>query len=257
MREYVKKRNLKHDLVESSSSAVTAPLRPPKDVLDLGVHLIHELGLERSTDTLGRWMAHDLAERMEMSKNAATPSERIIVRDQCVELILKLWDRRRVLPGSVDPLESYKDVLSVVKELTLETNLWTKPKGSRRQILLGELRRDVNRLVRLLLIEKDVREKNRPEPPTIVVNFLPKEEQEALAGINNLLGKRTPKNTPENLLDAIAKSLAELRQLLSSDNVARPLTRRRKASGTTTKKKVATTHNNKLTHHAVKNRKRH
>ncbi|HEY4777874.1 MAG TPA: hypothetical protein VIH56_09445 [Candidatus Acidoferrales bacterium] len=202
-------------------------------------------------------MAHDLAERMEESKNAATPSERLIARDRCVELILKLWDRRRVLPGSVDPLESYKDVFSVVRELTLEPNPWIKlkPTASRRQILLGELRRDINRLARLLLIEKDVREKNRPEPPTIVVDFLPEEEQEALTRLDVLLGKRAPKKTPESLLDAIDKSVAQLRRLLSPNNPANPVTKRGKASSTTPKTKLATAQNNKETRRTAKTRK--
>jgi hypothetical protein len=46
----------------SSSAAATAPSKPARDVLALGRHLVAELQLEQSVDTLGRWLAHHVAE---------------------------------------------------------------------------------------------------------------------------------------------------------------------------------------------------
>src|SRR5437899_158832 len=47
---------------KSSFSGRTAASRPVKDVLELGKHLVAELELEESRDTLAKWLAHHLAE---------------------------------------------------------------------------------------------------------------------------------------------------------------------------------------------------
>ena len=50
--------------------------KPPKDVSELGQHLVRELGFEDRGETLGRWMAHHLAELLDQAENAKTAAER-------------------------------------------------------------------------------------------------------------------------------------------------------------------------------------
>jgi len=41
-----------------------------KRIINLGKALVEELGLDTGVDTLARWMAHYIAEQMEIAKNA-------------------------------------------------------------------------------------------------------------------------------------------------------------------------------------------
>ena len=54
----------------SSSSDALEPSKLPSAVLRLGARIVRELELEPSVDTLGRWMAHHLAEVMQEVESA-------------------------------------------------------------------------------------------------------------------------------------------------------------------------------------------
>ena len=64
--------------------------KPPKDVLELGRHLVRELGFEDGVDTLGRWMSHHVAELIDKAENGVTAAERVRARKLATETILKL-----------------------------------------------------------------------------------------------------------------------------------------------------------------------
>lgn len=61
-------------------------------------------------DTLGRWLAHYLAERMERAVSAPEGASGETDRHECVELILRLWERRQTWPLSA-PLKDIADRL--------------------------------------------------------------------------------------------------------------------------------------------------
>jgi hypothetical protein len=94
---------------ESSSSEETGPLKLPRDVLELGRHLVRELGFDDQRDTLGRWMAHHLAELINKAENGATGTERVRARKNATETILKIWEHRASLPGNAYPLAPYSE----------------------------------------------------------------------------------------------------------------------------------------------------
>src|SRR5262249_37307500 len=98
----------------SSSSAGTEQSKQPKDVLELGEHLVRELNLLESTDTLARWMAHHIAELMETVKKAKTPEDRRAAQKSAAESILKIWSHRQRLPGDAYPLARYREILKVL-----------------------------------------------------------------------------------------------------------------------------------------------
>ncbi|THF60378.1 hypothetical protein [Pseudothauera rhizosphaerae] len=64
-------------------------------------------------DTLGRWLAHYLAEKMESAASAPEGAAGESARRECVDLILRLWERRQTWPLSA-PL---KDVADRLEEL--------------------------------------------------------------------------------------------------------------------------------------------
>ena len=92
---------------------------PSDSVLALGEKLVDELGLDQSVDTLGRWMAHYIAEKIEDTE-AATGEARNLQMSDCSDAILKLWAHRRELPDGHRPFEEFEPIFRVLKSLDLE-----------------------------------------------------------------------------------------------------------------------------------------
>ena len=99
-------------------------MKPPKDVLGLGQHLVRELGFEDGVDTLGRWMAHYLAELIGEAENGSTAAKRTSARKEAIETILKIWDHRTSLSGTAYPLTKYRDVLKGIDRLQPGSDLF-------------------------------------------------------------------------------------------------------------------------------------
>jgi hypothetical protein len=80
---------------------------------------VHELRLDDATDTLGRWMAHYVAELITDAEAAeANDSER--KRDKCFAAILELWRHRRELPQGKRPFEHLEPILKTLESLNVE-----------------------------------------------------------------------------------------------------------------------------------------
>ena len=114
--DMTKKKKRKLNSIELFSSEEMELSRPPKDVLGLGRHLVRELDFDDG-DTLGRWMAHHLAELIHEAENGANGEIRSKVRKEATETILNIWRHRASLPGKAYPLALYKDVLQVLGRL--------------------------------------------------------------------------------------------------------------------------------------------
>lgn len=91
-----------------------------KAVLELGRQLAAVL---EPTDTLGRWMAHYLAERL-TSLDRKTGPERGIAEAEVADLILRLWSLRRHLPGARLPLADVDDVEAAIGRLAPGRGPW-------------------------------------------------------------------------------------------------------------------------------------
>lgn len=89
-------------------------------MLELGTLLAAEL---EQTDTLGRWIAHYLAERM-TSLEQKTGSERASAAAEVADLILRLWSLRRQLPGGRLPLAEVDEVEEAIARLTPGRRPW-------------------------------------------------------------------------------------------------------------------------------------
>lgn len=75
------------------------------------------------TDTLGRWIAHYVAERM-TSLQQKTGSERALAEAEVADLILRLWSLRRQLPGGRLPLAEVDEVEAAIARLTPGRRPW-------------------------------------------------------------------------------------------------------------------------------------
>lgn len=89
-------------------------------MLERGKLLAAEL---EQADTLGRWVAHYLAERM-ISLERKTGSERGIADAEITDLILRLWSLRRQLPGGRLPLAEADQVEAAIERLTPGRRPW-------------------------------------------------------------------------------------------------------------------------------------
>lgn len=92
------------------------PLKKQKAVLDLGRKIVEELNLDPGTDTLSRWMAHHLADLI-VDIDTTKGDDKEEKQAYCVELILKLWDRRYQLADGSRPFEDFEPILRTLDTL--------------------------------------------------------------------------------------------------------------------------------------------
>ena len=108
--------NTSRHTTESSSSEPMVKRIRSDSVLALGKKLVDEMGLDQSVDTLGRWMAHYLAAKMEDAE-AATGEAREQKMSECSDAILKLWAHRSELPKGKRPFEDFEPVFRALRSL--------------------------------------------------------------------------------------------------------------------------------------------
>jgi hypothetical protein len=100
----------------SSSSGRAAGLKMTKDILALGNQIVSEFGLKRDDDTLGQWMAHNLAEMLTAVKTAKG-SQRAVLEADCRGMILKFWKHRAYFPGRHRPFANFDAVFRALESL--------------------------------------------------------------------------------------------------------------------------------------------
>ncbi len=90
-----------------------------KRIIILGKALVAELGRDSGVNTLARWMAHYIAEQMEIAENA-TGNDKLEAEQRCFETILKLWQHRSSLPNGRRPFESFEPIFRALARLDPE-----------------------------------------------------------------------------------------------------------------------------------------
>jgi len=90
-----------------------------KATLELGRKLVKELGLDQSVDTLGRWMAHYIAELIQDVEEASA-EEKPAKMQACCDAILNLWKHQHMLPDGKRPFEELEPILRTLESLDPE-----------------------------------------------------------------------------------------------------------------------------------------
>lgn len=93
----------------------------------LGDRIVRELSLDNSTDTLGRWMAHRVAELIDRENKAGTPKAKNKAAADAADLVLRLWAHRSNWPKGWPP-ESAAKVLAALEPQPYKTE--GSPSGS-------------------------------------------------------------------------------------------------------------------------------
>ncbi len=90
-------------------------------ILELGRKLVEELGLVDSNDTLGRWMAHYVADLIIKAENA-TGNDKVTVQREAFDTILGLWKHRSQFPSGKRPFEELEPVIRAIESLDPEND---------------------------------------------------------------------------------------------------------------------------------------
>lgn len=149
----------------------------------LGRYLVQELGLADETDTLGRWMAHHIAELIDRVEYAPTERERHSARRQATDTILRLWRHRAALPGTAYPLAPYSHVLKVVARLQPSDNPF-RFTSFREETGMDHLAATIfdrlSRLIIALLLMKLSPDNQPPAADIVAVEALDSEERQVV-----------------------------------------------------------------------------
>lgn len=209
------------------------PSKSPKDVLGLGKHIVNELGMQDEVDTLGRWMAHHVAELINKAENGKTIAERNKAKLITVEVILKIWEHRRCLPHNTYPLAKYDDLLKVVDRLKIDNNPWKHFAHTFRDKadnIASAMFDDFVRLILTLLFMKRPHLLEKQEIDPVVIETLDEEEQQIISTIYEWValfptkegqdksvknGKQKKKLPTLNLSKNATELIKDLRRLLN------------------------------------------
>jgi hypothetical protein len=113
---------MSHPIPNSSLSKQVVKLSQSDGVLALGEALVQELDLDKSVDTLGRWMAHYIAELIDDAKNA--DGEDAVCKQQvCYDEILKFWAHRHTPPNDKETLQDLEKVLRRLAQRILNVDI--------------------------------------------------------------------------------------------------------------------------------------
>jgi hypothetical protein len=89
-------------------------LKPSSEALALGQALVEQLELDDRRDLLARWMASDIALKMDAAR---APDATEAAREACADAIYRLWKHRADLPSGRRPLESLEKVAELILAL--------------------------------------------------------------------------------------------------------------------------------------------
>lgn len=91
-----------------------------KAVLELGRLLVKELDLEKSVDTLSRWMAHYIAEKIKYVEALPDGIKKKNAEKECFYLILELWKHRWHYKPDRQPLRNFNHLFDTLQKLDPE-----------------------------------------------------------------------------------------------------------------------------------------
>jgi hypothetical protein len=151
--------------------------------LALGSHLTDELGFSELNDTLGRWMAHYLAELIDKASNEPDGHIRDTAQAKVASAILAIWAHRSALPGNAYPLARYKDIIEGMELLTPGGPSWGRPASGSRTAQAGEAFEQLRQLSIACLFADHFAE--IPNVDSGVVGHLDPQERELLEFFNS------------------------------------------------------------------------
>lgn len=87
-------------------------------IINLGKALVAELKLESGVDTLSKWMAHYIAEKITLVESLPKGKAKKDAEKECFETILALWERRWTLPSNKHSLGKFEPILRTLERIS-------------------------------------------------------------------------------------------------------------------------------------------
>ncbi len=91
-----------------------------QQIINLGKLFVQELRLDPGCDTLSKWMAHYVAEKMTIAEQAISNEDKKEAEKESFETILALWKHRWLMPSHKRPLEEFEPILKTLERLNPE-----------------------------------------------------------------------------------------------------------------------------------------
>ncbi|TWU35380.1 hypothetical protein Q31b_54760 [Novipirellula aureliae] len=82
----------------------------------MGKRLSEELGREKEYDTLSKWIANLLAEKIVVCETASDGEEKERLQQQAVDLTLRIWHERYCVPPCIRPFEKVEKAISYLAD---------------------------------------------------------------------------------------------------------------------------------------------
>jgi len=210
--------------------------KPSKDLLELGKHLVEELGHADRGTTLSRWMAHHLARLMREAEDAKTARSRNAARKAAEKLILELWAQRSSLPGTADPIARYQRAIDTLEVLSQNSLPWRRQSADALHSTIAELHDAVSKLVYGLILSDVESQIPRGKYEELAEPFLETAEERLAYLLGSIrvkitdpaaVGKAQARaNTTErvhaamvSLVEKALKSLGNIRQQLAKQDL--------------------------------------
>lgn len=105
--------------------------------MSLGKGLVETHQLADSTDTLGRWMSHYVAELIKKAESA-TGTKQASLQKECADVIIDLWAHRSSYPKAPRPLDSYEKVMNALLKLRGEERFYYSEPNEDEDISVGD-----------------------------------------------------------------------------------------------------------------------
>jgi hypothetical protein len=193
-------------------------------VLDLGKTIVQELSLDPSVDTLGRWMAHYVAQLIYDAEQACDET-RVEKQRLAFDSIMKLWSHRSTYENRINPLSELAPVIQVLRSLNANENTYIRllGLGAGHGNTIGEFYDSFRRLMVYLVLGKlpaSIDLKASLSRANTTLQFQDEDEREIVRGLTNWLSEREltalsskpqstgPQDEPiEEALNAYAQSL--------------------------------------------------
>lgn len=156
------------------------PSATPEDVLSLGRRIACEIGAQDDRNTLGRWLAHHLAELIGAAETD------IAAADRAVDTILRIWAQREDLPGRAYPPNRLSEAIQVLGRLSPDANPWRAPRPTTDAEILGDVVDGLNRLV-LIGVVLQLDPEDRRAHTEEELSLLGSEERELVETISGVL----------------------------------------------------------------------
>ena len=97
-------------------------------IISLGKLITQELDLDKGVDTLSKWMAHYLAEKIVLSESLSG-NQRVLADQECFKIISEIWKHRWSLPEGDAFLKKYGPLIETLQKLdpAKETSFYSLP----------------------------------------------------------------------------------------------------------------------------------